>query len=71
MGRLSGKIAVITGATSGIGSRTAEISVAEGANVVIAGRRVAEGEALAIQLGLHKAFDENTGQEGASSCPVH
>jgi NAD(P)-dependent dehydrogenase (short-subunit alcohol dehydrogenase family) len=56
MARLSGKVAVITGATSGIGLRTAEIFVAEGARIVIAGRRVAEGEALAKQLGANCVF---------------
>ncbi len=53
---LDGKVAVITGATSGIGARTAGIFVAAGARVVIAGRRRDKGEALAAALGNAASF---------------
>ena len=39
MAKLSGKVAVITGATSGLALATAKLFVAEGAHVVITGRR--------------------------------
>jgi NAD(P)-dependent dehydrogenase (short-subunit alcohol dehydrogenase family) len=51
MGKLDGKIAIITGATSGIGRRTVEIFVAEGAKVVATGRREALGRSLETDLG--------------------
>jgi NAD(P)-dependent dehydrogenase (short-subunit alcohol dehydrogenase family) len=51
MASLDGKVCIITGATSGIGRRTAEVFAAEGARVVIAGRREAEGQAVAAALG--------------------
>ncbi|MEO8559048.1 MAG: SDR family oxidoreductase [Rhodospirillales bacterium] len=51
MSRLKDKVCIVTGATSGIGKRTAEIFVAQGAKVVIAGRREAEGKAVAQALG--------------------
>jgi len=53
---LEGKVAVITGATSGIGARTAEVFVANGAKVVIAGRRQDRGEKLARKLGDGASF---------------
>ena len=56
MGTLDGKTAVIIGATSGIGAATARRFVAEGAEVVMAGRRSAVGEQLAGELGSRACF---------------
>jgi NAD(P)-dependent dehydrogenase (short-subunit alcohol dehydrogenase family) len=50
-GMLRDKVAVVTGATSGIGERIAKLFVAESARVVIAGRRRDRGERLVETLG--------------------
>jgi len=50
-GKLEGKIAVVTGGTSGIGLATAKRFVAEGAVVFITGRRQAELDRAADEIG--------------------
>jgi len=56
MDALKGKVAVVTGATSGIGVDVARAFVAEGAQVVLAGRRRPEGAAVAEDLGPAASF---------------
>ena len=51
VGRLEGKIAVITGGNSGIGLATARRFVEEGAHVVITGRREKELSEAAASIG--------------------
>eukprot|EP00405_Crypthecodinium_cohnii_P014660 CAMPEP_0206454254 /NCGR_PEP_ID=MMETSP0324_2-20121206/21027_1 /ASSEMBLY_ACC=CAM_ASM_000836 /TAXON_ID=2866 /ORGANISM="Crypthecodinium cohnii, Strain Seligo" /LENGTH=294 /DNA_ID=CAMNT_0053924691 /DNA_START=68 /DNA_END=952 /DNA_ORIENTATION=+ len=55
-GRLEGKVAVITGGTSGIGQSTVERFIAEGARVVFCGRGAEAGKELAASLGPNAIF---------------
>ena len=69
MNRLTGKIAIVTGSSSGIGRATAELFAKEGANVVLTARRLDKleevaavcrsygVEALAVQADLSKPAD--------------
>ena len=55
-GRLEGKVAVITGAASGIGAGTARMFVAHGAKVVVADMQAEAGMALVAELGENARF---------------
>ena len=64
MPKLDGRVAVVTGASSGIGEATAEALAAEGATVVVAARRE---ERLAD---LAKRIEEGGGKVLAATCDV-
>ena len=58
MSRLSGKIAIITGAARGMGASHARLFAKEGARLVLTDMRGAEGAALADELGKDALFVE-------------
>jgi len=57
MGRLDGKVAIVTGAARGTGAATARRFVNEGARVVVADVDVAGGEGVAKELGASACFE--------------
>lgn len=52
MNQLSGKVAIVTGASSGIGRAAAKLFAQHGARVVVTGRRQAELDALVAEIEL-------------------
>ena len=51
MGRLDGKVAIVTGAGSGIGEASARLMASEGASVVVADISRTEAERVAGEIG--------------------
>lgn len=65
MGRLSGKIAIVTGAAQGMGEAHARLFVAEGAKVVLTDRNTVDGARIAGELGDAACFVEHDVASGA------
>jgi 3(or 17)beta-hydroxysteroid dehydrogenase len=56
MGRVSGKVAIVTGAASGMGKADAELLAREGAKVVLADLNETDGQAVAEAIGDSAVF---------------
>jgi len=64
MGKLDGRVALVTGAASGLGRASANLFVAEGATVVYADRDAAGAQAAAEAVGAHaQALDVTVAAE--------
>lgn len=71
MGRIEGKVAVVTGGSRGMGAATVRLFVEQGAKVVIADVLDEEGQALADELGEAAVFQHlDVSQEAEWSAAV-
>lgn len=63
---ISGRVALVGGATQGIGRAVAEVLVAEGARVVLSARDEARTADVAAEIGAEAGFGWNTTDVGAA-----
>jgi 3alpha(or 20beta)-hydroxysteroid dehydrogenase len=70
MGRLDGKVVIVTGGASGIGAATSRALVAQGARVVVADVADRQGAALAADVGEHAVFQHLDVTDEAAWCRV-
>lgn len=70
-GRLSGEVAIVTGATSGLGIEIARLFVAEGAQVVITGRNASRGAQAAARTGAEFVRADLTDDDDLTSLVEH
>ena len=71
MGRLEGKVAVITGGASGIGEASVRLFAAEGAEVVVADVQDERGRRLASELGAEYVHADVTREEDVEAAVSH
>ena len=67
MGRLSGKVAIVTGASRGIGQQISELFASEGAKIVCAARTLNEGDHRLLEGSLSRTVDLIRGKGGEAT----